>query len=180
MLLAQYDLTHWGRATHICVGKLTIIGSDNGLSPGRRQAIIWTNASILLIGPIETDFSEILIGIQTFSFRKMHLKISSAKWRPFCLGLNEFNAMLYSLYKPRGEHTVNDSCWTIIQTIPNTYISYIHIANYNMNVWILARNDINFAMAAGLFRLRIPGVSCVTKASACHHTLHAIHWHCLW
>ena len=33
-------LTHWGRATHICVGNLTIIGSDNGLSPGRRQAII--------------------------------------------------------------------------------------------------------------------------------------------
>ena len=32
-------LTHWGRVTHICVGNLTIIGSDNGLSPGRRQAI---------------------------------------------------------------------------------------------------------------------------------------------
>ena len=82
-------LTHWGRATHICVGKLTIIGSDNGLSPGRRQAIIWTNAGIFLIGPLGTNFSEILIRIQTFSFRKMHLKISSAKWRPFCLGLNE-------------------------------------------------------------------------------------------
>ena len=35
--------------THICVNKLTIIGSDNGLSPGRRQAIIWTNAGIVLI-----------------------------------------------------------------------------------------------------------------------------------
>ena len=87
--LVLYRLTHWGRATHICVGKLTIIGSDNGLSPGRRQAIIWTNAGILLIGPLGTNLSEILIGIQTFSFRKMHLKISSEKWRPFCLGLNE-------------------------------------------------------------------------------------------
>ena len=38
------------RVTHICVDNLTIIGSDNGLSPGRRQAIIWTNAEILLIG----------------------------------------------------------------------------------------------------------------------------------
>ena len=84
-------LTHWGRVMHICVGKLTIIGSDNGLSPGRRQAIIWTNAAILLIGPLGTNFSEILIGIQTFSFMKMHLKMSSAKWRPFCLGLNELN-----------------------------------------------------------------------------------------
>ena len=82
------QLTHWGRATHICVRKITIIGSDNGLSPGRRQVIIWTNARILLIGPLRTNFREILIGIQTFSFRKMHLKISSAKWRPFCLGLN--------------------------------------------------------------------------------------------
>ena len=45
-------LTHWGRETHICVGKLTNIGSDNGLSPARRQAIIWTNAGILLIGPL--------------------------------------------------------------------------------------------------------------------------------
>ena len=81
-------LTHWGRVTHICVVKLTIIGSDNGLSPGRRQAIIWTNAGILLIGPLGTNFIEILAGIQTFSFKKMHLKMSSAKWRPFCLGLN--------------------------------------------------------------------------------------------
>ena len=81
-------LTHWGRVTHICVGKLTIIGSDNGLSPGRRQAIIWTNAGILLIEPLGTNFSEILIGIQICSFKKMRLKMSSAKWRPFCLGLN--------------------------------------------------------------------------------------------
>ena len=78
-----YVLTHWGRATHVCVGKLAIIGSDNGLSPGRRQAIIWTIAGILVIGPSGTNFSEILIGIQTFSLKKMHLKISSAKWRPF-------------------------------------------------------------------------------------------------
>ena len=86
--LAPIRLTHWGRVTHICVSKLTIIGLDNGLSPGRRQAIIWTNAGILLIGPLGTNFNEILIGNQTFSFKKMHMKMSSAKWRPFCLGLN--------------------------------------------------------------------------------------------
>ena len=85
-------LTHWGRVTYICVGKLTTIGSDNGLSPGRRQAIIWTNAGILLIGPLGTNFSEILIGIQTFSFKKMHLKMSSGKRRPSCLDLNVLNA----------------------------------------------------------------------------------------
>ena len=81
-------LTHWGRVTHICVGKLTNIGSDNGLSPGRRQAIIWTNAGILLIGTLGTNFSEFSIVIHTFSFNKMHLKMSSAKWRSFGLGLN--------------------------------------------------------------------------------------------
>ena len=75
-------ITHWGRVTHICVNKLTIIGSNNGLSPGRRQAIIWTNAGILLIGPMGTNFNEILIEIQTFSFKKMHLKMSSGKSRP--------------------------------------------------------------------------------------------------
>ena len=63
------SLTHWGRVTHICVSEPTNIGSDYGLSPGRRQAIIWTNAGILLTGPLGTNFSEIVIEIQTFSLR---------------------------------------------------------------------------------------------------------------
>ena len=74
--------------THICVSEIIIIGSDNDLSPGRRQAIIWTNARILLIGHLEIDFNEIFIEINTFSFKKIHLKMSSAKWRLFRLGLN--------------------------------------------------------------------------------------------
>ena len=81
-------LTHWGRVTHICVSNLIIIGSDNGLSPGRRQATIRTNAGILLTEPLGTNFSENLIEIVTFSLTKMRLKVSSAKWRPFCPGLN--------------------------------------------------------------------------------------------
>ena len=86
-----YTLTHWGQVTHICIGNLTIIGSDNGLAPGRRQAITWTNDGILLIGPLWTNFSEILSKIYTFSLKKMHLKTSSAKRQPFCLGLNVLN-----------------------------------------------------------------------------------------
>ena len=54
---------------HICIGNLAIIGSDNGLSPGRRQAIIWTNDGILLIGSWGTNFIEILTEIQTFPFK---------------------------------------------------------------------------------------------------------------
>ena len=68
-------LTYWGQVMYICVGKLTIIGSDNGLSPGWCQAIIWSSAGILFIGLLGTSFIEILIRIQTFSFKKMHLKM---------------------------------------------------------------------------------------------------------
>ena len=80
--------THWGRATHICVSNSTLIASDNGLSPGRCQAIIWTSAGILSIGPLAINCSEILIKIQIFSYTKMYLKLSSAKWRLLRLGLN--------------------------------------------------------------------------------------------
>ena len=55
---------------------------------GRRQAFIWNNAGILLIGPFGTNFNEMLIKICIFSFKKMHLKLSSGNWRPFCLSLN--------------------------------------------------------------------------------------------
>ena len=74
--------------THICVNDLTIIGLVNGLWPGRRQVIIRTNAGILLIRPLGTNWSEILIEILIFSFKKMRLTVSSAKRRPFCLVLN--------------------------------------------------------------------------------------------
>ena len=79
-------LTHCGRMTHICVSN--IIGSDNGLSPEWYQAIIWTNAEILLIGPLRSNFSETLSKIYWLLFKKMHLKMLSGKWWPFCLGLN--------------------------------------------------------------------------------------------
>ena len=84
-------LTHWGWVMHICISKLSILGSDNGLAPSWRQAIIRTNVGILLIGPLGKNFNEILIEIYTFSFKKMYLKMSSGKCRPSCLALNAFN-----------------------------------------------------------------------------------------
>ena len=82
-------LTHWGRATHICISKLTTIGSNNGLSPDWRQAIIWTNVGILLIEPLETNFSRILIEIYAFSLKKNALEnggyfvsTSMCSWHP--------------------------------------------------------------------------------------------------
>ena len=88
LLCEGHLLTHWGRVTQIFVRKLTTNGSDNDLAPGRRQAIIWTNAIVLSIGSLGTNFNEISIKIHRSSFKKMHLKMSSGKWRPFCLGLN--------------------------------------------------------------------------------------------
>ena len=76
-------LNHWGGVTHIYISKLTIIGSDTGMSSDRCQAIIWTNAGIYLIG-----ISEMLSKIRTFLFTKMHMNILSVKWRQFCFGLN--------------------------------------------------------------------------------------------
>ena len=81
---SSIGLTHWGQVTHICTSKLTIIGSDSGLSPVRRQAITWSNADLLSIEPLWKNFSEIQMEIQNFSFMKMHWKMSSGKWRPFC------------------------------------------------------------------------------------------------
>ena len=73
---------------HICISKLTTIGIDKGLSPGHYQAIIWSNARILLTGYLGTNFGETLVDIHSFSLKKMHFKILSAKWWPFCLCLN--------------------------------------------------------------------------------------------
>ena len=87
-LLLRVWFTHWGHVTHICISKITIIGSDNGLSCGLCQAIIWTNAGIFLFGHIGRNFNEILIEIYTFPFKKRHFKMSSGIWQPFCLSLN--------------------------------------------------------------------------------------------
>ena len=79
------------------------VSLDNGLLPGRRQAIIWINAEMLLISPLVTKFIEILIEILKTSVKKMHLKISSDKWCLFRIGLNELTGSLcpmHSLGKP--------------------------------------------------------------------------------
>ena len=76
--------------THIYIGNLAIIGSDNSLSPGRRQAIIWTNAGILLIWPLGTKFNEILIEnsyifIHQNVFEKVVCEMAAVLIRPSCV-----------------------------------------------------------------------------------------------
>ena len=85
-------LIHWGRVTHIYISKLTIIGSDNDLSPARRHAIIWTSAGILSVGPLGINYSEILI--------KIHIDFHSSKciWK----------------YQEIGKHFVSAFCFNVL------------------------------------------------------------------
>ena len=90
MRFPSETLTHWSRATHICVSKLTIIGSDNGLLPSQRQAIIWTYAGILLIRPWGTNFSEVLIEnwcifVPENAFENAVCEMSAILSRPQCV-----------------------------------------------------------------------------------------------
>ena len=132
------------RPCDICVNKITIIDSDNGLSPSRRQAIIWTNAGILLIGPLGTNFSEILIEIHTSSFKKLHLKMSSGKpaailSRPQCVKTLACAKTVVPLPQPRIDfctvmtHTIYSfaqvSAKTKLKTKPDIYIKIIHLCN---------------------------------------------------
>ena len=81
-------LTHWGRVAHICVGNLAIIGSDNDWAwwaPSRYM----NEFRDIVNRTIRINFDGILIGIHTFSFKKIYLKISSAKSWSFCLGFSQ-------------------------------------------------------------------------------------------
>ena len=100
-------LTHWGRRTHICVSKLTSIGSDNGLTPIRRQAIIRTNAAILFIR-----------AFHAFSVKKMCLKVSCSKWRQICLA-PLYHVTLQQMF------AINTSSWT-------GYVVFLMISKFEL------------------------------------------------
>ena len=119
------SLTHWGRVTHICVGNLIINGSDNGLSPGRRQPIIWTNAGILLIGRLGSNFNEILSKILTF--KKIRLNVLSAKWRPFCLGLNLCLDMTHKISLPHLPVSIMTKIFDLHSCIPGGLKCKMHV-----------------------------------------------------
>ena len=68
-----------------------ILSSDNGLLPGRHQAIIWTNAGILLIKPLETNISELnrhsYIFIPENAFESAVCEMSAVLSRPQCVNI---------------------------------------------------------------------------------------------
>ena len=77
---------------HIYISKLCHHWFDNGLSPVWWQPTIWTNDGLLSIRPWRTYSIETLVEIQVL-FKKMHLKMSSAKMQPSCLSINVFNTL---------------------------------------------------------------------------------------
>ena len=166
--------TQWGRMTHVCVGNLTTIGSDNGLSPGRRQAITWANVGILLIGPIGTNFNKMLFEIHTFSFKKIHLKLSSGKWQPFCLGLN----MLRLVSKPSSEKIYSFALCTkaFVLLLRSPY------SDDMMQIWWVVSREIRisrqWAATIGLLALQY-GSYCIAyyvNANTMRRRLHLTTW----
>ena len=141
--LLHTQLTHWGRVTHICVSNLTIIGSDNGLSPGRRQAITWTNVGILLIGPLGTKFSEMLIEIHTFSFKNpfenVVWKMAAILSRPQCVkgapGQQPFG--FFFSWQDQCPCSNNVPCMTCIALLGDygSWLHGVHIENIPPNKW---------------------------------------------
>ena len=163
-------LTHWGRVTHICVSKLTIVGSDNGLSPGRCQAIICTNDGVLLIRTLRTNFSENVIEIHTFPSKKIHLKMSSGKWRPFRLGLNVltkvFSCTICVNYIANSfnsmSHSVFNSMLNCPAIIHGRYLStLVKVMHYPYQYWLMFKN-------IGLF-LKENFLISITKRHLQHH-----------
>ena len=92
----------------------------------------WTNAGILLIGPLGTNFSEFPIEIHTFSFKKMHLELSSGKWRPFCLGLNVLTVFyhLTLLWERELEYHKKPDLINFSKETPNSFKTTL-----KRNVW---------------------------------------------
>ena len=95
------EWTHWGREIMAIISQTTFSNAFSWMKIyefRRRQSIVWSNAGTLLLGPLVTNLSENLIKILTFSFMKMQLKVLSAKWHPFCLGLNVLKYLLITIH----------------------------------------------------------------------------------
>ena len=111
------------------------IGSDNGLSPIRCQAIIGTIARILSIGLIGTNFSDILIKIQNFSVTKTHLKKLSAKWQPFCPGGDELTPWNLVMYVNLWTVLSLLRQWLVTRFSPCHYLIYFILYIINIQKW---------------------------------------------
>ena len=102
--------THLPLVPHICVSELGQHWFRSWLVAYSAPSHYLKNAGLLSTGPSGTNFSDILIKIQDFSFTKMHLIISSAKWQP-CPGrwVKDTSTRYWSQQWPPGWHTLSQS-----------------------------------------------------------------------
>ena len=113
-----------------------IIGSGNGLSPIRHQAITWTNDALLLNGPIGTKVYEILIKIQTLSVKKMYLNTSPVTWLSFCpasvcLEVRSLSTKMTSYHHMGVSFATWD--WSYRPICPESHVSY------SCEIWIIIK-----------------------------------------
>ena len=129
-------LTQWGRVTHICISKLNIIGSDNGLSPGRRQAIIWTNAGILLIRPLGINKLQwnLYISIQENALENIVWKMAAILSRPQCV-----KTMITYTWLGRYWHWGMNKIADIVKTFADVF-------SLKENLCILSHISLNFVL----------------------------------
>ena len=168
------SLTHWRRATHICVSKLTIIASDNGLSPGRRQAIIWNNAGILSIGPLGTNFSEILVEINTFfiqenAFENVVWKMAAILSRPQCVKLSRNGRLFAKKYHPWDDQGMLGYSICIFTDWACHNIT--DKTSHNQNIWCTSQQyDISTAQCkkGTPLLMHLNYVSFLEKIETCH------------
>ena len=120
LLFLGVGLTHWSRVTHICVSDLTLIGSDNGLSLGRRQAIIWTNVGILLIGTLRNKLQWNFnrnsdISIQENAFESVVCEMAAFLSRPQCV--NSIPALVQVMAcRPPGDRPLSEQMMFSLRT----------------------------------------------------------------
>ena len=105
----QLFFTHWGRVTHICVSKLTIMGPDNGLSPGRHHHLnqCWNNVNSTLGNKLQWNLNR---NSNNFIHENAFESVVW-KWRPFCLGPNEFGCLHLGQWPMTYLMTLSD--WTM-------------------------------------------------------------------
>ena len=135
------------------------------LTNGRRQAITWTYVGILFMGPIGTNFSEMLIKIHTFSFKKIHLKMSSGKKaailsRPPCV-----NYTCYSCYcdiSPRRIqlwHPINKALFSYSSTLCLLRNTASYTTHAHGNVFPICSNLSHTKTYLLIWQFRLPSVA---------------------
>ena len=100
--------------------------------PTGHRTIVWTNNGLWPIGPWKQNCHGIWIKIQIISHRKMNLKMSSAKWQPFCFG---HNLIIYTSYLTlQASYDVSMECYqtsnvrhTKSQNLNVSHLIFVHL-----------------------------------------------------